>query len=326
MSSLTVIMQAVAFEDAGANSNPTKKPVEWGRAVSNVPVENAGTQRYKIQPLGTLTVIDGTRTTSIDGTSTFSIAVNTADSNRYRIANTSGTAPGFRTDRGVDCTGIVLTAVVNANLSVTITAGSGTPFSAVQVSDIVFIPGLSTGDAANVFNALNVGYWTVLSRSNTSITMVRLAGEIFTGISDVVTPTDALQLQAFSSAGVQIGDTVEISAGFATTAQHAYEVLAVNPLWIEFASTSPLGAETGIQPGSTGLVFYTSAKRWLRLETDQEMVVRMNGDTGNTNRVEPIIPGDDNFVGWNEKFGAVWKLVLVNRTTRVLNLTVMSAE
>ncbi len=326
MSSLTVIMQAVAFEDAGANSNPTKKPVDWARTVSNVPVENAGTQRYKIQPLGTLTVIDGTRPTSIDGTSEFSLAVNAADPNRYRITNTAGTLPGFRTDRGVDCTGIELTAVVNPNLSVTITAGSGTPFTAVEVSDIVFIPGPATGDPANVFNALNVGYWTAISRSDTSVTLVRLAGEIFTGLSDVVTPTDASQLQAFSSDGVQVGDTVEISAGFATTAQHAYEVLAVNPLWIEFASTSPLGDEVDIIPGSTGLVFYTSSKRWLRIETDQELIVRLNNDSGNTNRIEPVIPGDENFSGWMEKFGAVWKLVLINRSTRVLNLTVMSAE
>jgi hypothetical protein len=64
----------------------------------------------------------------------------------------------------------------------------------------------------------------------------------------------------------------------------------------------------------------------MRIEADQEMIVRLNGDTGNTNRVEPIISGDEDFSGWFEKTGTVWKLVMINRSTRVSNLTVMSAE
>lgn len=326
MSRLTVISQAVAYEDVGASSNPTQNPIGWARTISNLPVENPGTQLLRIAPLTTATIFDGTRSTSLANDSVFALTLSPEDSNRYRITNTGGTAPAFRTARAVDCSSIALTFVVNTNLTVTVTAGSGTPFASALVGDTVFIPGTSTGDTASPFNDLNLGLWTVLSRSNTSLVLIRFSGTVFSGLGEVVTPTAAAQLLVYSPTGVQVGDTVEIAGGFASTAQHSYEVLAVTPRWIEFQSTSPLGAESGVVPTTSGMLFYITAKRWLRLEGDQEMVVRLNGDAGNTNRVEPVIPGDPDFVGWHEKFGSVWSLVIVNRSTAVLNLVVASAE
>jgi len=326
MSALTLILKALAYDDPTSTSNPTQTPVNWNRTLANVPVENAETRKQPVDPLGTVTVLDGSRSTLIDGTTAFSLAPSTIDANRYRITNTGGTAPGFRTDRALAVTGISLAVVVQTNLSVTVTAGSGTPFGAVQVGDIVFIPGLSTGDSASPFNSLNEGYWTTLSASTTVLTLARPAGDIFSGFSEAVTPASNAQFQAFSATGVQVGDTVEIAAGFATTAQHSYEVLGVNPKWIEFESTAPLGAQTGVLPGATGLLFYTAAKRFLFLETDQEIVVRLNGDTGNTNRLTPLIPGDEKFVAPFLKLGPVWKLVVVNRSSALATVLVASAE
>ncbi len=319
-------MLAVAYEDTGSNSNPKQKPVDWSKTLSNLPVESPSTYLAKIPALGSLTVIDGSRSTSIDGTTVFSIEVSSIDANRYRVTRTGGTAPAFRTARTADCSAIALTLTVNANLSVTVQAGSGTSFSAAVVGDVVFIPGASTGDSASPFNTVNEGYWTVLSRTNTSLQLARAAGTVFSGIGEVVTPSTAAQLQVFSADGIQVGDTVELAAGFASTSLHSYGVLAVNPSWFEFESTAPLGEETGIMPTASGIVFYTASKRWLRVEVDQECVARFNGDTGNTNRIEPVIAGDKNYTGWCEKFGSVWKLVIVNRSTSQLSLVVLSAE
>lgn len=327
MSKLTVITKSFSFEDPGVTSNPSRRPINWERSISSIPVFNPGTKLYEVEPLSTLNIVDGQRSTSIDGTTAFSLAISPLASDRYRITHTSGTAPAFRTDRSLACTGIVLTLVVNANLSVTLTAGSGTPFSSVVAGDTIFIPGVSTGDSASPFNSLNEGYWVCLAATSTVISMARFADSgVFSGISEVVTPTTNLQIQAFSAAGVQIGDTVEISAGFAFTAQHAYEVLVVNPEWIEIESSAPLGPQTGIIPGATGILFYRLAIRYLRIEGDQEFIVRLNGDTGNTNRIEAIVPGDIDHAGWMEKFGTVWKLDVLNRTMSTLNLVVLTAE
>lgn len=327
MSILTVILQAVGFEDPGSNSNPTQSGISWKRSVTGLPVGRPTTQPLLVPPMGTLLVFSGERDTSIDGTTAFSIAGSPNDANRYRVTHTGGTAPAFRDTRSLACSGVALTVAVQPNFSVKVTAGSGTPFSSVQVGDTVFIPGESTGDVASPFSSLNEGYWTAIAATGASVTLLRAPGTIFQGISEVVTPSTNAQIQAFSSSdGVQVGDVVAISGGFAITSRHSYDILAVNPSWIEFESTLPLGSETGVIPTASGMIFYTAAKRWVRVEGDQEFVVRVNGDTSDKNTVEPIIPGNKDFTGWYDKFGATWALAVVNKSTSPLNIVVLSAE
>jgi hypothetical protein len=326
MSTLTIITQALAFEDAGATSNPSQRPIDWKRSIAGLPVENPSTESVTVEPMGSETLVDGSRATTIDGTTEFSLSLSPLDPNRYRITHTGGTTPGFRTARTVPVDGVQLTLTVNANQSLSVVAGSGTPFAAVQAGDVVFLPGVSTGDTASPFNTLNLGRWTVLARTNTSMTLARPTGETFEGASEVVTPTDDTQLQVFSTAGVQVGETVELAAGFASSSLRAYDVLAVTASWIEVYSTVPLGAETGVIPGASGLLVYTTAKRFIQLEVDQECVVRLNGDTGNSNRLTPWIAGDKSFPAEFKKVGPVWKLVVVNRTNVPVKVLLLSAE
>jgi hypothetical protein len=327
VSKITIISKTLSFADVGITSNPSRRPINWERTISSIPVFNDSTKLYEVEPLGTLSIIDGQRPTNIDGTTTFSIAISPLANDRYRVTHTIGTAPAFKTTRSLACSGIVLTLVLNPNLSLTLIAGSGTPFSTTVAGDTIFIPGVSTGDSVSPFNSLNEGYWVVLSSTLTQLSLARFADSgVFSGTSETVTPSDNSQIQAFSSSGVQVGDTVEISAGFSFTAQHAYEILAVNPEWIEFESSAPLGPQVGIIPGVAGMVFYKLAIRYLRIEGDQEFIIRLNSDTGNTNRIEPIIPGDIDHAGWMEKWGPVWKLDVVNRTMSTLNLVVLQAE
>lgn len=323
MSALTLTIQALGYDDDRATSNPLDAPILWRRSMANVPVENPETRQYAVDPLGSVTVIDGSRSLSVDGTTEFSLALKAAT--RYRMTWTDGTAPGFRTDRNLDASSVELTLTLNSNLSVTVT-GSGSVFAAVQVGDVVFVPGLSTGDSASPFSPLNEGLWTVLSNGADSITIARAQGETFQGASEVVTPSSASQFQAFSATGVQVGDTIEISGGFSAATQRSYDLVAVNPKWIEFQSTFPLGPETGVLPTAAGIAIYTTAKRFVAIQSDQELVVRFNGDTGSTNRVTPIIPGDKNFPGVEVKLGLVWKLVVVNRSSARATVKVSSAE
>lgn len=325
-SNLSIALKVVAFCDSARTSNPNKTPINWGSSLANLPFENASTLVQELAPGATTTVLNGTRSLTVDNTTAFSLTSSLLSADRYRLAVTGGTAAGFRTARSVSVNNVAIALVVNQNLSVTATAQTGTPFSAIQAGDTVFIPGLSTGDPASPFNSLNEGWWTVLTASSTVLVLARVSGAPFSGISETVTPSDDVSFFAFSSSGTQIGDTLALSAGFAVSALSAYEILAVTATWVEFQSTLPLADQTGIEPGSVGIAVYTSAKRFLLIETDQEIVVQLNGGTDSSNVVAPILPGNCRFQGPFLKFGPVWQLTLINRSSAVANVMICSAE
>lgn len=328
MSTLTIISKALAYDDVSGSSNPSNVAVNWARTIQNLEVRNATTEMATLAAYETRTLIDGQRTLGLDGTTAVALASSSLDPSRYRLSHTGGTDPVFRTKRtllGVGA-GLQVNMVLNANLSMTVTAPvSTTAFTNVQVGDVVFLPGVSTGDAATVFNALNCGYWSVLTRSNGSITMARASDEVFEGITQSVTTLSPLtDFQVYSSAGVQVGDVVELGSAFASTAQGAYSVVAATQGFLEFISTEPLGAESGILPGT--LLVYSSSKRFLQVEADQECVLRVNGDLGNTNLIQPWIAGTKTHAAEFRKVGPSWKLVVINKSSAPLKLTVISAE
>ncbi len=327
-SQLTLAMKVVAYCDSARTSNPMKTGINWGTSMANLPFENAGSTPYELAPGEVRTIIDGARTLTADDNTAYALALSPLSPDRYRLTYEPGESqvPGFRVDRLVDASTFGITVTVNANLSVTISSDAGTPFSAIQGGDVVFIPGVMTGDTQAIFDPLNQGNWTVLTPGSASITVARPAGAPFSGITETVTSGDNTMLQAWSAAGVQVGDTLAISAGLPVPSQGSYEILAVGSNWVEFQSLLPLGPQTGIIPGIAGLSVYTSAKRFLFIETDQEIVVQLNGGTDSTNVVSPILPGNCRFQGPFLKFGPVWKLVLINRSSAVANVTVGSAE
>jgi hypothetical protein len=326
MSTLIHTINSIAYDDTNSSNNPLLRHWYWQRTNTGVTVSNPISDKHTIQPNTSQVVFSGTRTTAIDGTSVFSISLNPVNSSTYRISHTSGTAPAFRTDRALTLSGANITVVVNNNATATFTTSTGN-FNAVQIGDTVFVPHTTTGDSASPFSVLNVGYWVVLARTTTVITVTRPSTQGFEGTSEIVALSANNQLQAFSSNNVQVGDTLDISAGFSTVTQKNYTISAVNPFWVEFTSTESLPLETGIQPTASGLTFYGSSKRFLRIEADQGCVIRLNGDTGNTNRIDPMIVGDAGAVGWFEKWGPVWSLEIVNRSkTSVLTIKILTAE
>jgi hypothetical protein len=216
--------------------------------------------------------------------------------------------------------------VKNQNGSATMTISAGS-FAAVVVGDTVFIPGLTTGDTAGPFNALNEGFWVVIGKlSNTSLTLTRLAGVTFQAASEAPVLTANSQLQAFSATGVQLGDAVSISAGFSTTTQSTYAVYTVTPGWFEVLASRALPLETSIIPGTTGMLFYSAAKRFVRLETDQPCIIQFNGDTGTTGQLAPWSAGDPTLVAWSERVGPTFQVTVVSASLVPANITFVSAE
>jgi hypothetical protein len=324
---LTLTSNTVAYGDVGSNSNPSRKYVDWSVARS-YSVKNPKTETYMLAPGETLTLFSGTRSTGIDNTTEFQLDLSQLASDRYRFTWTgNGTAPGLRTDRGLELDGVSVDMTANANLTMTMAASAGT-FVDVIVGDAILIPDTTTGDGASPFNTLNVGYWVVLAKdiASSTLQLTRPSDQSFSGVTETVSVTDDGQVLGFSAAGVQVGDSVSISAGFVASVLNSYRVVAVTPNYFEVIATQPLPTGIVAVPEIAGIAFYSASKRWFRIEADQECVVRLNGDTGNSNRLSPWVAGDRDNTGHMEKSGPSWQMVVVNLAGSPLNLLFVSTE
>lgn len=324
---LNVTMKLLAFGDKSLNSNPRLRYVDWNRDASGIQVRDPKAESHSIDPGATKLIFDGTRATTISGSSAFAVSLSPLDPSRYRLTWTGGTNPTFRTDRSLALNGIAVTIAVQANSTIIMSVPAGPDFTGVNAGDTVFIPDASTGDTAGPFSPLNGGFWQVLAvLSSTSLSLARFAGVDFAATNEVVTVTSAPQLQAFSTAGVQVGDKVDISAGFATSTRKTFDVVAVTSTFIEVISTTALPPETGITPGTTGMIFYTDSKSVIYVEVDQEACIRLNGSTDNSQRLSPIEAGNPDRPAPYFKRGPAWSLSIVNRAPVTLNVVVIHAE
>lgn len=334
-SQLSIISHLLAFGDASASSNPKLRYLDWQTCYENISVQNMQSKTYLLDPAEDRVIFSGARTLTVDGTTAFGLTLNPLFDGVYRMTNTAGAAPGFRTDRALTLIGNQVTATVNNNVTMQFSLSPSTlvSFAAVHVGDTVFIPGLTTGDAAGPFNTLNEGFWVVLavvavsSIANIGLVCQRPAGVSFQGVSEVVpmaNVTSNSQFQAFSSGPVQVGDTLELSAGFSVVSQQAYQISNVTPKWIEFLSSTPIPLETGILPTAAGINIYTNAQNFVRVEADQLAYVKIN--SGSNIPLVPRAVGDINGRGYIELWGNIWQLEVVNRNPGTqMNVFVASA-
>lgn len=326
---LNVTQKIQAYGDRSINSNPRVKFFDIVRDISGIPVQDPKSEGHQIAPGATALIYDGTRATTIGLSTAFDVSLSTLDPSRYRFTWSAGSNPSLRVDRSLALNGRTLTFTVNANASVdVVVSGAGSnDFTGVVAGDTVFVPHTTTGDTANVLSVLNAGFWQVLAViSPTHLSLARFPGEDFeaTGESQVLA-ADA-QFQAFSTSGVQVGDRVDISAGFSTTTRKTFEVVNVTAKFFEVISTTPLPPEVAITPGASGMVFYTDSKSFLYIEADQECAVRVNGSTDNTQRLSPVEAANPDKPGVYMKRGPSWSLSIINRASVTLNVMVLHAE
>lgn len=323
---LSLVNKALAYADDPATSNPQRRYVDWS-VQRKYAVANPRTIPFTVDPGATLQLFSGTRATSTDATTQLTLTLSALASNRYRFTFSAGTDPVFRTNRAITVAGRNITVTVNANNTVTVASLAG-DFTAVVVGDTVLIPDTTTGDAASPFDPLNVGYWSVLSvaGNGSSMQLARPSGVAFTGKSEVVAVASATQFLTYSAAGVQVGDSVNISAGFSAPVIGSYQIIAVTSKWFEILSTAALPTGVSALPGVAGIQFYTQAKRYVRFEADQPCVLRLNGDTGNSNQLTPWTAADADNTAFFEKVGTCWDATVVNSSSMQLNLLFISCE
>lgn len=325
---LNLVSSAAAYGDNTVSANPKRRFFDWSRNFQGIAVTNPRSEQFTVDPSATLNAFNGTRATSIDGTTTFNVTQSALDPSIYRFTAVSGTLPAFRIDRGITLSGQTIGFGVNTNGSVTISApsASSTVFNSVVVGDTLLIPGLVTGETVSPFDPMNTGYWTVLSVATRQLTVTRATGQVFSGATQTGLVASNGQFQVFSGTGVQPNDKVELSAGFSLSSLRNYTIVNVAPTFFEVVSTIPLAIESGIIPGVSGLQVYKFSKRFLRVETDQEAAVQFNGDTGQLCRLSPLIPEDSEQASWIEKLGATWSLSVVNRSVSPMAVSIFSAE
>lgn len=324
MSILTHSTAFVLYDGEDVSNNPSEQFGNWKRTSYNITVSKPqGPSQSFLAPGSTSTIFSGVRSVTLDGTSVFSMLANNVSSGVYRMQWASGTFGGFRTKRSVDYTSTNVTIAGNNNAVATFTGSVA--LTGVVVGDIVFIGTSLTGDSAlnSPFNLANGGYWVIIGISGTNFTATRLPGQSFSFANETVSVTAATQLVIFSNSGVQVGDTLVINAGFSTVSQKSFIVSNLSWNWVEFSSATPIPLENTITVGSAGFTVYSSAKRWVRIECDQEVVLRFNGDTGDHLKLEL---GPDN-VGWFDSFGLFYSLDVVNKSqTAQAILTISTVE
>jgi hypothetical protein len=324
---LNVTTKIVAYGDGDVSSNPRLKYADWQRNLTGLAVANPQSKGHSIDPGSSSVIFNGTLASTIDGTTAFGIALSSIEASTYRITNTGGTAPGFRTGRSLTLNAVAITFTVNNNATVTVTVPVGPDFTNVQVGDDIFVPHTTTGDTANVLSVLNAGFWRVLGKaSSTNLTLVRPAGQDFEAVTQTVTLTANSQFRAFSATGLQAGNSVDISAGFSLTTRKTYTVKTVTDTFIEIVSTTALPSESGILPGASGLQFFSQNKKFVYIEANQECAVRVNGDVGNYQRLSPFDASNSNSVAQYMRTGPTWSLTVVNLSPNTLSLMVVDCE
>lgn len=318
----------LCFADTNISSNPAKRHVDWSRSTTAT-VEDPRQFSLQIAPNSSETIFDGTVSSGIDADTEFLLSISTLSNDRYRFAWTeTGGAPAFRTNRNLAPDGNTYTFAVNSNQTVSLTSDATDDFLNVQAGDILFVPGTTTGDSAGPFDPLNEGEWVVLSKDNDNVVLqlARPTGVDFAGYGEVVVATADSQLLAYSSAGVQVGQVVDISDGFSATTQKSYTVERVTPTWFEVISTSPLPVAEVAVPGVSGMLFYSDSKRFVKVEVDREAVIRLNGDDSNYNKLSPWVAGSTSQVAEFVKVGPTWSLVIVNKSAVTMNVLVITAS
>lgn len=303
---LNLSTSVLIYDDTVASNNPGRRPVDWKRTFNQISVEKAaGGTNYSLAASETKTIYASTRSIPADTSSEYELEYISA-LGRYRLAYTgTGTAPGFRTPRSVALASTTVTLVVNANLTVTVTSSGGSVWGNVQVGDTIFIPGTSIGYSASNFDSLNEGFWEVLSASAAQVVMTREAG-VFSGASEAVAVAANTEFRVFSSNLVQVGDTVNILDGLATSALGTYKVAQVTATEIDFTSAKALADETG----TPLLAVYPECAQFTYIETDQKISLTINGGAAVT---VDAIPGTS--LGLFCFTGPVYSLVVTNGTT-----------
>jgi hypothetical protein len=313
MSKLNILLSLNGYEDENPTNNPTHNNFKWTNDFQGIGIQEPRSETIKVLAGQSKSLFSGAATLADDNTTTYDITLKPSTSNTYIILHNSGTAPLFRTPRAIAADATTQVTVTKNGPLLTFTATGGTVWSmtAVQVGDEVRLGG--------VFNLANQGKFKILSKTSTSFT-VDFAGGAAEGPITLGMTFDT-QVQIYSAAGVQVGDKLDINAAFSSVSYGTYEVTDVAANYIEIFSSKSLPEEIAVQ---TKLNIYTSQKKFVYIECDKKLNIKINGII--SNKIEPLQFGTKQKPGMFLNTASVYSLEIENTSLDTATVFYVTAE
>lgn len=318
---LNLQISSIAYQDTETSNNPQLRAWDVTYKLMGQCISKPKSENFTIQPNSDITVFDGSRVTSIDGTTQFDVLKPNSSENKYRFKHVSGTSPEFRTARaiGIDNTSQFSISTNGPLMVLTNTGGAALATGSIQIGDI-----LRLDSGVGCSNA-NAGTFTIIAKTSNSITVnnTNASSQSFT-----VLDSDKFSIYSNGSNNqIQIGDKVTISGGFSQASYGTYEIVDVSYNFFDvlYAGTGGLPLESGITP-NTGVKFYSSSKKFIMVACQDRCAVKCNEDTSDNSIVEPVEANNPQRPGVFLKNGSVYKLVVKNLTIYPVTISVVSAE
>ncbi|MGH7240814.1 MAG: hypothetical protein ACREGB_00790 [Candidatus Saccharimonadales bacterium] len=325
---LSVTTQILSYKDStGVTDNPQQRNVDWTRRIDTIMSCAATSDEKTIAPGDSLVIFSGYKPTALNGSSVVALQAVSPQNSVYRLSVTAGPS-AFRTARTPS--GIANCVVTVNNNAVAVFNFTAATLNDVAVGDIMRIKGAVMYDTGPyAFNPLNAGIWKIIGISGTQVSCVRLPGQSFSGV--VESPTGvAADVQFYSSTGIQDGDKMTITGVFSVVSQKTFVARNVTPTTVDFVSAQPLPNETGLTYVTGAITFYSSAKRQVYVEADQDAVVQFNADTSNNNKLSPIVCANGSasqvIPGFIHKWGDTYSCTVVNMSINPLNIKFILGE
>jgi hypothetical protein len=319
-----VFVTFTIYSDDEESNDPKLRDINYRREFNNIATDNSFSRRFNIAPSDSLTVVQTARSLTQDATTAYIVEL--VEDNTWRFRHDSGTAPGFRTDRATteDATTEITVTKSGDVVRYDHTSGTAPTFTAsgVIVGDIITI------ERDGPFNTLNEGVFTVVTVGSDFVEVINASG-VAEGPIVLGAPIGGTLpvIDVYSAAGVQLQDQVRIAAtAFNIQNRGTFNVTAVTPLYFEFENTDGVPEGPTVIGAAAGIVFFPDIFKWIYLEAEQTIIVRLNGDTGDSNEIEPIKDGDRNLPGVMLKRGSVWQLELVNNGLQTAPVKVALGE
>jgi hypothetical protein len=321
---INVLLNFLVYSDGQASSSPQLKDIDYNRQLTGKQTGNSFSRRFEIPAAGSLSIVDNTRTISGSGTTQFDVELVTG--NVYRYINTGGTALGLKTHRATteDATTQFTVTKVGDVVRYDHTGGTAPGFSgaSVAVGDIL------TVEEGSPFNVLNEGVFTIVTVGVDFVEVLNSSG-VAEGPITLGAPVGNLpsMIEVSAPDEVQVGDQVNITnTAFNIENRGIFTVTAVTPFYFEVENGNPGIPETGLVAGVTGLVFYPDIFKWLYIESDQKVSVRVNGNTSDDFEIEPLVAANPDEVGVYLQRGGVFSLTIANNGLTPANVKVSMAE
>jgi hypothetical protein len=314
MPNLNFLVSIRSYSDKNPSNDPSLNNIRWTREIDGVTVQKPWSAAFQLAPGESKTFFNGSRSLAQDNSTAYSISLVPLSSNTYQMAWSGGTAPNFRTPRntGADATTQV-TSTINGPL-VTFASTAGTPLSlgSVVVGDYVRL--------GNLFSQSNQVEQKIIAVTSTSFTVANDLGVAEGPIT--LGSGFASQIQIYSAAGVQVGDTLLIPAGFSAVTQGSYQITSVAANYLQFYSTAALPVESNI---TTEVTIFGSARSFLYLEVDQNCQVQLN-NTGPIVPIKPFIVNNSVQPGIFMNSSLMYAVTVTNTSTNMANCFLAAAE